>query len=567
MARPRRKVNPVLPAAVPSEKQQRIYRAGGYIRLSVEDSGKPGADTIEAQKELVLEYIEAQADMQFCGLFCDNGWTGTNFNRPEFERMMEAVRSGKIDCIVVKDLSRFGRNYRETGDYLERIFPLLGVRFVAVNDSFDTLTAERSQDGYIVPLKNIINAVYSKDIGRKSRSALAIKQQRGEFIGHWAAYGYRKCADDRHRIEPDEETAPIVWDIFQWRLSGLSCKNIARKLDERGIPSPARYHYLKGDASSERYANSKWSGYIVKKILTDEVYLGHMVQGRKRSGFSEGRKPYQVPKSEWVVVHNTHEPLIDEDIFREVQHIAEDANSAYKERLGRHDGLGTIPNILRGLVHCADCKRTMTRCKRVTNKGTHLYYSYICRTHSDDPASCQKKNLHETDLKKILWDALRREIAMADNIDKLVRQYSRSAKAVSQEASVKREINNVRQALDRARMLYDSLFQNYADKLMTEQEYVEMKQKYRSDMEAAQARLEVLEQQQKQNRRQTADNPWLTTCAQYRQETELTEDMAHALIERIEVDAENHVSITMRYRDEYRALLQLLESEGEVVSA
>lgn len=567
MARPRRRVNPVLPAAVPSEKQQRIYRAGGYIRLSVEDSGKPGADTIEAQKELVLEYIEAQADMQFCGLFCDNGWTGTNFNRPEFERMMEAVRSGKIDCIVVKDLSRFGRNYRETGDYLERIFPLLGVRFVAVNDSFDTLTAERSQDGYIVPLKNIINAVYSKDIGRKSRSALAIKQQRGEFIGHWAAYGYRKCADDRHRIEPDEETAPIVWDIFQWRLSGLSCKNIARKLDERGIPSPARYHYLKGDASSERYANSKWSGYIVKNILTDEVYLGHMVQGRKRSGFSEGRKPYQVPKSEWVVVHNTHEPLIDEEIFREVQQMAEDANSTYKERLGRHDGLGTIPNILRGLVHCADCKRTMTRCKRVTNKGTHLYYSYICRTHSDDPASCQKKNLHETELKEILWDTLRREIAMADNLDKLVRLYSRSAKAVSQETAVKREISKVRQALDRARMLYDSLFQNYADKLMTEQEYVEMKEKYRSDMEAAQARLEVLEQQQKQNRRQTVDNPWLTTYAQYRQETELTEDMAHALIERIEVDAKNHVSITMRYRDEYRALLQLLESEGEVVSA
>ena len=204
---------------------------------------------------------------------------------------MQDVRTGKVDCIVVKDLSRFGRNYREAGNYLERVFPLLDVRFIAVNDNFDTLTAERSQDAYIVPLKNIMNAVYSKDISRKILPALSTKQQNGDFIGSWAAYGYQKCADDRHRIEPDEETAPVVWDIFQWRLSGLSYQNIARKLNERGIPSPARYHYLKGDAKSERYANTLWNIYMVKRILSNEVYLGHMVQGCKRSGFSEGRSP------------------------------------------------------------------------------------------------------------------------------------------------------------------------------------------------------------------------------------------------------------------------------------
>ncbi len=567
MGRPKRKINPILPAAAPAEAPQRVYQVGGYVRLSVEDSGKPGADTIETQRELIQAYIEAQPDLQIYGLYCDNGRTGTNFDRPEFERMMEDVRTGKVNCIVVKDLSRFGRNYRETGNYLEHIFPLLGVRFIAVNDNFDTLTAERSQDGYIVPLKNIMNAVYSKDISRKTRPALATKQQNGEFIGTWAAYGYRKCADDRHRIEPDEETAPVVWDIFQWRLSGLSYQNIARRLNERGIPSPARYHYLKGEAKSERYANTLWSVYAVKKILTNEVYLGHMIQGRKRSGFSEGKKPYYVPESEWIIVRNTHEPLIDEDTFRTVQQIAEDANSAYQERLGRHDGLGTIPNILRGLVYCADCGRTMTRYKNVTNKGTHLYYNYICRTHASNPLSCPKKNLHETELMKILWDTLRREIALADNLDKLVRQYNRSAKAVSLENSLKREIAAVKQVLDRAELLYDSLFQNYADKLMTEREYTEMKLKYRSDIEQAQERLEALEQWQKDARRQTTENPWLAACGQYRQETELTEAMAHALIERVEVDAENHVSITLRYRDEYRALLQLLEVEGEAVSA
>ena len=567
MARPKRKVNPVLPAAAPAEKVQRIYRTGGYVRLSVEDSGRPGADTIETQRELIQSYIDSQSDMALYDLYCDNGRTGTNFDRPEFERMMDDVRSGKVNCIVVKDLSRFGRNYREAGDYLERLFPLLGVRFVAVNDSFDTLTAERTQDGYIVPLKNIMNAVYSKDISRKVRPALATKQQNGEFIGSWAAYGYQKCADDRHQIEPDEETAPVVWDIFQWRLSGLSYQNIARKLNERGIPSPARYHYLKGDAKSERYANTVWSVAVVKKILTDKVYLGHMVQGRKRSGFSEGKKPYQVPESEWVIVRNTHQPLIDEDTFRTVQQIAEQASSAYKERLGRHDGLGMIPNIFRGLIYCADCKRPLVRYKNVTNKGKNLYYVYICPTHSDNLASCPKKYLHETQLKEILWDTLQREISLAVNLDKLVRRYSRSAKAVSQEDAVKREITAAKQALDRANMLYDSLYQNYADKLMTEREYTEMKRQYRSDVEHAQARLDELERRQQESRHQTTENPWLTACGQFKETQELTEAMAHALVERVEVDAKNHISITLRYRDEYRALLQLLKAEGEVVPA
>lgn len=567
MARTKRKNNPLAPVTEQATPQQRIYRVGGYVRLSVEDSGKPGADTMNAQKELLEKYIASQADMQLCRLYCDNGRTGTNFQRPAFNRLMDDVRGGKIDCIVVKDLSRFGRNYIETGNYLEQVFPFLDVRFVAVNDNFDTLTAERSQDAYIVPLKNIMNAVYSKDISRKILPALSTKQQNGDFIGSWAAYGYQKCADDRHRIEPDEETAPVVWDIFQWRLSGLSYQNIARKLNERGIPSPARYHYLKGDAKSERYANTLWNIYMVKRILSNEVYLGHMVQGCKRSGFSEGRKPYQVPKSEWIIVRNTHEPLIDEDTFREVQRMAEEVSSAYRGRLGRHDDLGTIPNILRGLVYCADCGRTMKRYKKVTNKGTHLYYTYICRTHTGDPLSCPKKNLHETELMEILWDTLRREIALADDLDKLAQQYSRSARAINQRTAVEREIAAVKQALARSKMLYDSLYQNYADKLMTEREYTEMKQKYRSDMEQAQVQLESLEQQQKEARHQTAENPWLTVCGQHRQERSLTEGMVHALIERVEVDAKNHVSITLRHRDEYHALLRLLEAEGKVVPA
>ena len=210
MARTKRKQNPIIPETEAPAPAQKKYRTAAYVRLSVEDSGKPGADTIEGQKNLLLRYIENDSSLTLYGLFCDNGRTGTDFERPEFEKLMEAVKHGEVDCIVVKDLSRFGRNYKETGNYLERIFPFLGVRFIAVNDGFDTLTAERGADGYLVPLKNLINEVYSKDISKKSGSALATKQKNGDFIGAWAPYGYRKCADNPHRLEPDEATAPVV---------------------------------------------------------------------------------------------------------------------------------------------------------------------------------------------------------------------------------------------------------------------------------------------------------------------------------------------------------------------
>lgn len=223
---------------------QRVYRAAGYVRLSLEDSGRPGADTIESQKEQVRGYIEAQPDMELAAMHCDNGHTGTSFSRPGFDSLMQDVRDGKIDCIVVKDLSRFGRNYREAGNYIERIFPFMGVRFVALTDNFDTLHAERAGDGYIVPLKNMLNEMYSRDMSKKVSTALREKQKRGELVGAaWAAYGYRKCADDPHRIEPDEETAPVVREIFHMRVQGMGYNKIARELNRRGIPAPSRYHY------------------------------------------------------------------------------------------------------------------------------------------------------------------------------------------------------------------------------------------------------------------------------------------------------------------------------------
>lgn len=566
MARTKRKNNPLAPVTEQATPQQRIYRVGGYVRLSVEDSGKPGADTMNAQKELLEKYIASQADMQLCRLYCDNGRTGTNFQRPAFNRLMDDVRGGKIDCIVVKDLSRFGRNYIETGNYLEQVFPFLDVRFVAVNDNFDTLTAERSQDGYIVPLKNIINEAYSKDISRKSSSALAVKQRAGEFIGNWAAYGYRKCARDKHRMEPNPDTAPIVQDIFRWRLGGTSYNKIAKRLNDNGVITPSQYLYKIGLIKTERFNKGKWTTSVIRNILSNPVYLGHTVQGRKKSGLCQGQKQRRVQKSDWVIVENTHAPLIDQETFEAVQAMLEQANKAYKANLGKHDHLGTTPNILRGLIFCADCGRPLVRYKSVTKKGKNRYYVYICPTHSADITACPKKYIHETELKETLWSALCHEMEMCVDTQRLMNEYTRSPAVVCQTDTRERQLTNAKQKLARAKSLYDSLYENYVDHLMDEREYIDLKNQYRTEIEAAQAAITALEQERSEQERQTVHNPWLEAFAICRGEKELTDELAHALIERVEIYSDNRVEIKLRYQDEYRELVRLLGDAEKAVA-
>lgn len=560
MARTKRKINPILPEAEAPAPAQKKYRTAAYVRLSVEDSGKPGADTIEGQKNLLLHFIENEKSLSLYGLFCDNGRTGTDFERPEFEKLMEAVKHGEVDCIVVKDLSRFGRNYKETGNYLERIFPFLGVRFIAVNDGFDTLTAERGADGYLVPLKNLINEVYSKDISKKICSALSTKQKTGDFIGAWAPYGYRKCADNPHKLEPDEATAPVVRQIFQWRVDGMSVTRIAKKLNDSGIPSPSAYLYNTGVCKTEKYNGAIWHIQAVKIILTRQVYIGHMVQGTKRQSFYENRRQYKKPQEEWVIVENTHEPIIDRDTFEKVQEITRQRNEEYFEKLGRFSYLETTENILKGLIYCADCKRPLVRYKNVSH-NKKLWYTFICQTHSNDITSCPKKNIREDALIPMLMQAIQTQIELAADMDELVRRVNSSPKHRKRTADLQGRLDSAKKALKRYNNLYDSLYQNYVDKLMTEQEYITLKSRYRAEAEEAERLIEALTRQQAEESEHTPENRFLTAFGSFKGEDTLTKEMAQALIERVYVDGNSNIEIIFRYRDEYRALCTYLEGK------
>lgn len=563
MARTKRKNNPLVQETAPTAPTAKMYKTAGYVRLSVEDSGRPGADTIEGQKALLTGYIENQPDMELYGLFCDNGRSGTDFARPEFEKLMDAVRSGKVDCIVVKDLSRFGRNYKETGNYLERIFPFLGIRFVAVNDVFDTQTAERSADGYIVPLKNLINEVYSKDISKKSGSALETKQRNGDFIGAWAPYGYSKDPDNKSRLVINEEVAPTVRRIFAWRADGISIVQIARRLNQAGIASPSAYLYETGEVKTEKYKGVLWHTQILKSMLSHPVYCGHMVQGKKKQSFYEGKSQAFTPESEWKIVLNTHEAIIDEDTFEKVQAIAKQRKDEYHARLGKFAHLEHSENILQGLVYCPNCMRPMVRYKNVSH-GKKLWYTYICPGHADDPKKCPFVSIREDELIEVVFTAIKTQISLATDMERITRRLNSEPAYKKNRDAARDRLDAAQRTLKRSQSLYESLYQNYVEQLMTEQEYMTLKARYKTEAKEAERMIAALEQEQQRSKALTPENRFLTEFHSFAGVDTLTAEMASALVERIYVNSRNDIDIHFRYRDEYEALLDFIEGRAAV---
>lgn len=301
--------------------EKTLYQTALYIRLSKEDGGKTNTTTVENQKALLLAYVKEHPELSVYDIYIDNGYSGINFDRPMFHKMLEEIIAGKVNCVLVKDLSRFGRSYLETGTYLETVFPLFNVRFIAVNESFDTLYAQGTERGMLIPLKNMINEIYARDISQKVITALEVKKQAGHYGGGLAPYGYRKSKTEKGKLEVDEEAAKIVHYLFQLRSEGYSYCSIVRVLNEKKIKSPSAYRFEKGIVKDKKKKDVIWKRHMIENMLKDEVYLGNMVRGKTRSAFYKGEPRHDVPRTEWIVVQGTHQPIISQELFRRVQEV------------------------------------------------------------------------------------------------------------------------------------------------------------------------------------------------------------------------------------------------------
>ena len=345
---------------LPKAAALRIFRTALYVRLSIMDTrDRKDSESLQTQIDYLCGYIAKHPDLELYDCYRDNGETGTNFERPGFQRMMEDVKAGRVDCIIVKDLSRFGRDFLETGNFLEKVLPFMGVRFISINDNYDSIRAD-SGEAMTIALKNLMNDIYAKDISQKVYSALDTKKRSGEFIGNFAAYGYVKSPEDRHKLAVDPDAAKVVQRIFRMKKDGMSNAAIARTLTAEQIPNPNYHRYLQGVVFTKRFSeNNPWQTQTVKHILENPVYLGHMVQGKKITKLHAGQKQKIMPPSEWIIVPNTHEAIIEQELFDAVQAILKAKHEEYHSRLGKYANFDS-ENIFEGLVVCACCQHNMT---------------------------------------------------------------------------------------------------------------------------------------------------------------------------------------------------------------
>ncbi|MCM1560550.1 MAG: recombinase family protein [Butyrivibrio sp.] len=554
-------------AAVP----EKVYNAAVYVRLSSEDNGRIGdKESIAMQQYMLEKYIEAQPDMRLQGVYCDNGETGTDFARPGFEQMMDRVRDREADCIVVKDLSRFGRNYVETGYYLEKIFPYLGVRFIAVNDGYDTLRGGGGNE-MVLSLKNLVNDLYAKDISRKVISSFHAKRENGEYVGAALPYGYRKSPEDKHKLVIDPDAASVMRCIFQWQAAGMGVAQIVRKLNEEGIPNPALYYYQKGYTNREPSETDRlWKVLGVRRMLANPVYAGHMAQGKTKKSLNEGIPKMNVPRDEWIVVKNTHQPIIDQETFDKVQVFLEKRCSQSLAIRGKHE---TTENVFKGLLVCADCGRKMVRHKNVSAKGT-ARYTFVCSVYGQNRGKrgCTKKYVKEQDIQEAVISSLCLQIEIAADMERMMHRLQKRDRIFGHRKELQDKIISLCQKIKRNTGLRSALYESLCDGTLTKAEYLSLKEEYDQKAGEFETELSGLQKEAKEYEdRFSSWKVWIASLKGYcfflkgensvsdrcQNERVFMQKMTQELVRSIRVSGYNDLEIVWNFQDVFEYMAEM----------
>ena len=539
-------------------KNKNLYNVAVYLRLSVEEKrDNDDSESLENQKDIILDYLQDKTDMKVFSVYCDNGETGTNFEREAFQRMMYDVYNGKVNCIIVKDLSRFGREYIEAGDYLDRIFPLLGIRFIAINDNVDNHVTPFDIS---VPIKNIINTLYARDISKKVSAALRIKQANGEFIGTYAAYGYLRNPDDKHKIIVDEKTAPIVRQIFEWKAEGMGYASISRKLFDMKIMPPGRYRYDEGIVKDKRYANCEfWSAATLKSMLTNQVYIGNLTQGRRKSCLYDGVPEKKVEKKNWVVVEGTHEPIVEKELFDKVQMLLDEAHDKYFRNLGKYDRMSNNHNIFKTKVVCGDCGTKLTRYKNVKPNEKKVYYTFICPHRARFLNQCNFLSIPEPTLKDIVMQSIRLQIVQLCDLGSAVDKASRSESVRQKRMELTMSMSDILANIAYIKTARIRLTKDYASGLLDDDEYKMAKVEFDSQLAEETNKLETVGKVRDKFDNIISAGKWIDEFKRYKGAKKLTQEMVDAFIKQIKVYPDKRIEIEWTYHEKQTEILSQID--------
>ncbi|WMI82311.1 recombinase family protein [Anaerotignum sp. MB30-C6] len=517
------------------EKEMVKYNAAIYARLSVEDRGQEAA-SVENQILIAYNFLENHKDLNFVDTYIDTGQTGTNFNRPAFSRLMEDIEKGKITCIIVKDLSRFGRNYLETGNYLDYIFPYMGVRFISVNDNFDSKSINNT-DALMVSLKSILHDHYAKDISKKVSTAIDIKKKAGKYMNRMPPYGYVLSQGDKYKLEVHQEQKEVIRCIYRWRLEGVGPSAIARKLNDMEVPTLLKYRFLEGYSDGKE--DALWHGSTVLNILKNPCYLGCLVERKTQKALYKGGLTETLPQ--WTIIRNTHEAIISEESFEEVQKLFAQAglnNESGAKPLNRE----RKENVFRGLLICGECGSVLQRDRGYYRKDGTWIQHYNCPKKYKKKGVCGLKSIREDVLQQVVFALCKSQLSLFLDMNEAMEDGSFLVKQ-DKNGNVKEiEVLEMEGGNEKKQRDYKSFQNNFfseSNKRLLNEPYASLAVE---DIKAKNAQVFRAE--------------WIHKLLQFKNSEKLTNEMCRLFIEKI-IIKNNCFSVHFAYQSEYEAIKAL----------
>lgn len=528
------------------------YNALAYYRLSKEDGANHESDSIANQRKLIRSFVQNNPNIHLVGEAQDDGYTGTNFDRPGFQTVLDAIQSKKVNCVIVKDLSRLGREYIEMGKYLEMIFPSFGVRFIAINDDVDSVNYNAGDD-IIIPIKNIMNESYCRELSKKLRNQFRIQRSNGEFLGAFASYGYCKSPDDKHKLVVDDYAAEVVKGIFSLKFQGYNQQSIADFLNNEQVLPPAEYKRSLGLSYKSGFKTSttaKWNVMTLNRILKNPIYLGTLVQGKRGTPNYKIKKMRVREERDWVIVENNHEAIIDPLMFRIVQKMLQrDTRTAPQNET-------VYP--LSGLVFCPDCNAAMLR--RSVKRGKKIFSYYVCSTHKKGKG-CSSHSFEQGQLESTVLRAISKQVDMIVETEELLKAIGQSR---IEEAHIKRldlAIAQKNKDLDNYKDFRMKLYEALKDDLIDHDEYDIMREKYSRLIEETSGAIRTLNEEKNQSLAVFSSDNWMTLSEKFRGISKLTREAAVSMIDRIYIFEDKRIKIDFNYRNELEYFNELLKQE------
>lgn len=548
MARIRKKDNSQFPISHSAN-----WLVGKYIRLSRED-GNDVSESVVNQNKILDEELPGyfpDGNYTVVDVYIDDGRTGTSDDtRPEFQRLIRDIKCGRINCVVVKNLSRAFRNSANQGKFLEEIIPLYNSRFISLYEPhIDTFLNPEITHSLEVSITGFMNEQYAYKTSCDIRRTFDTKRRKGEFIGAFAPYGYQKDPQDKNKLVIDEEAAKVVQDIFAWFLAGMSKCGIAKRLNELGIPNPTKYKALKGlkyESPHSKENDGFWNPTTVYRLLQNPVYLGTMVQGRSKVISYKVHKQVAVEKKDWYVVENTHPAIIDKETFEQAQNLhLRDTRTAPGE---------SKVNLFSGFCRCADCKKAMHR-----NHSRGKYY-YVCRTNKDKSKdACTTHSIREDKLENVVLTAIQVQIKLVASLEETIKQINDSPTVRTESSWLNAMLAQRKKELQKVTNLVDGLYADWKGGFINQNDYRRLKAKYNEQVSQLQETIQNLENEKElMEKGVNKENPYLTTFLKYKNIRSLDRGLLVALVKHIFIHESGEVEIEFNFADEHRRILEFI---------